>query len=220
MAFRSAAYASLLVLAAACASAPATQGTPTTVPNTEAIPEAPATADAPKPSGPVWQSTPLGLRHTGTGLTCAPQIFDFVFTGEKTYPGLPEGQDVSCSYGAGEGGAVTVYLTNFGRAVSPGAHLKGTETSISNIFTRADPLPPPRRPDGEPVAASGSAFAIDAVSPVRPEVPVQTVVWIETIGAWHVKIRATYEADRARAVAALSGYLIDEARASLSTPPA
>jgi len=153
---------------------------------------------------PIWQlaQNGAGLEHTASGFICPATSGTFKMLGEEIYPGLTHGNDVACIYEAAEGGAVKLHLTNFGRDVSPSAHLKGVATSISDTYNTSGQTQVPRTEDG-PQYAHATAFRLRVVSELRPDVPVHTAVWIEQAVSWHVKVRATYEADRADAVAAL-----------------
>ena len=50
----------------------------------------------------------------------------------------------------------------------------------------------------------------------NPEDTVASAVWVDEIGAWNVKARATYESGRADAVAAAVGILFQRARLTIS----
>jgi len=138
-------------------------------------------------------------------------------TAEESFNGLGHGKDVACVYEAVEGGAVKLHLTDFGRTVSPAAHLKGVKTTIKDTFKVTGTAPVPALPDTLPIN-NAAAFRLAAKSELRPDVPVHTGVWVEQIGAWHVKIRATYEADRISAIAGLVDMLYANARKTILQP--
>ena len=209
--------AAALVGVTACASTPDPAPEAPPEPDVADI-EAVTTPKAPPLDRPIWQPVDAGLQHIESGMVCPPAIAGFLFTEPQTYPGLPKGKDVSCSFGAAEGGAITIHLTDFGRAVSPEAHLKGAQTKIEEIFRVTEAAPPPRRPDGSALALSAASYRIDAVSPVRPGVPVDTTVWIERIGPWHLKARATYEIDRTEAIVAATDALFRSIKSDLAAP--
>lgn len=195
-----------LSLLAACAS---TQQTAPAAP----VPVSAAEPDAPPPR--VWTLVEDGLQHVASGFICPASVGDFALTGEESYDALPRSRDVACIYDAPTGGAVKFHLTDFGRTVSPAAHLKGTATTIADTYTITEPRPVPARPESPVRTPYAAAWQIAAVSDLRPDIPVETAVWISAIGPWHVKARATYEADRAPAIAALIDALYTRAEASL-----
>lgn len=165
---------------------------------------------------PVWTLTEdeTGLKHLISGYTC-PAVFDtFQMIDDEIYPGLGYGNDVACVYGSPAGGAVKLHVTNFGRDVSLSAHLKGVETSIAEAHRVIQTLPTPHQAEGQ-VIQQASAFHIEAVSDLRPDIPVHTAVWIDRFGPWHVKVRATYEADQTEPVSRLVNRLFEQARADL-----
>lgn len=175
-----------------------------------------APEQAAPPAPLVWEMTPdkQGLRHVPSGYICPSIIGGFTMTGEESFPGLKPGNDVSCVYEAPDGGAVKLHLTNFGRSVSTAAHLKSVQTIIRDTFQVQGTSPLPYIPDA-PSRIEAFALKIGAISNLRPDVPVHTAVWIEDFAPWHVKVRATYEADRADAVGALVKALFAKARETI-----
>ncbi|MEL6323337.1 MAG: hypothetical protein AAFQ84_03800 [Pseudomonadota bacterium] len=202
----------------ACASSPVSGPAPPPDSDEPLARPAPDVSDAPLPATDIWETTPEGLRHRASGFICASTVSDFAFTVEEVYPGLPAGQDVSCAYGAIDGGAITFHLTAFARPVSVDAHLKAVTTRVSDLFRRTAPASVPLSPNGEPITETSAALRTDSASARRPGTPVDTAVWIETIGAWHVKARATYEIDRAEMTAAAVYELFEQARDHLAPP--
>ena len=173
----------------------------------------------PEANSLVWRLAEDGLQHVASGYICPASVGDFALTGEESYDALPRSRDVACIYDAPTGGAVKFHLTDFGRAVSPAAHLKGTATTIAETYTITEDRPVPATPESLAITPHAAAWQIGAVSDLRPDVPVETAVWISVIGPWHIKARATYEADRAPAIAALIDTLYGHAGTSI-TPDA
>ena len=172
------------------------------------------------PTDPIWQLSEddNGLRHLKSGYVCPAQIGDFQMRGEDAFPGLGPGQDVACIYWSPKGGSIKLHLTDFGREVSASAHLKGVTTTISDSHRAVKEIPAPTIPDTL-IAQNTVAFEIPLISKLRPEVPMQTAVWIDTFNRWHLKIRATYEADRAPAIASAAQALYARAPQTI-TPTA
>lgn len=169
---------------------------------------------------PIWQLVDGGLQHLASGFICLANVGDFSLSGDETYPGLPPGKDVACIYDGEAGGAVKLHLTDFGRAVSPSAHMKGTTTTISDTYSVTGPAPVPLL-DGQahPAESEARSFRLAAKSELRPDVPVDTAIWIRQIGPWHIKARATYETDRSDAVATLIDALYKSAQDNIAPPP-
>ena len=153
-------------------------------------------------TAPVWQLQDAHLQHIASGYQCPAEASGFQMTDDEIYPGLGHGNDVACVYVSPEGGAVKLHLTNFGRDVSAAAHFKGVATSIADTYSVTRPAPVPTVPGASAIRQAG-AYQIKAVSDRRPDVPVHTAIWIERVGPWHIKARATYEADQASAIASL-----------------
>lgn len=196
----------LVLAACAVAPAPDPQGIDAAAANLPANPDTPA---------PVWQDDPAGSLHVLSGLLCRPNLHSFAFTRRDSYPGRPEGEDVSCTYQAAEGGVITLHLTDFGRAVPVDAHLKGTARRIQETYRRSQMVTPPPVDWPDTVSA---AFRIDAISTLRPGVAMETAVWIKRAGRWHIKARATYEADRRGQVAAAVLALMSRAEGDIAGP--
>ena len=185
----------------------------------QAAPVQTATQTPAPPTEPVWQLTEdgRGLQHLTSGYICPAQIGDFQILGEDTFPGLGHGRDVACLYSAPQGGSIKLHLTDFGRDVSSSAHLKGVITTITDNNRDANEIPAPA-PTGAPITQNAVAFQIPAVSKLRPGVPMHTAVWIEQFDHWHLKIRATYEADRAGAIGAAADALHARAGQTILPP--
>ena len=168
---------------------------------------------------PIWQLTgdTRGLQHLTSGYICPAQIGDFQMLGEEAFPGLGHGRDVACIYAATQGGSIKLHLTDFGRDVSPSAHLKGVVTTIADNNRATREIPAPATTE-RPVTQNSVAFQIPAVSKLRPEVPMQTAVWIEQFDVWHLKIRATYEADRTEAIATATEAFYARAKETILPP--
>ena len=179
------------------------------------------TTEAPAPPAePVWQLTEdgRGLQHLTSGYVCPAQIGDFQMLGEEAFPGLGHGRDVACLYSAAQGGAIKLHLTDFGRDVSASAHLKGVVTTIADGARTAKEVATPTSTQEEQITQSAVAFQIPAISELRPDVPMHTAVWIEQFDRWHLKIRATYEADRAGAIGAAADALYARADETIIPP--
>ena len=185
--------------------------TPPPVTNPDAEPPA-------EPPAPVWQPSAdqTALEHIASGFLCPREQDGFLLTGEETFAGLGEGKDVACLFRAAEGGEVKLHFTDFGRDVSASAHLKGVQTSITDTNTILGNLPPP--PLGTGTNTEAAAYHIRATSALRPDIPVHTAVWITRIGPWHVKARATYEADRSAQTGQFVSHLLTTARDTISAP--
>lgn len=176
----------------------------------EAVSEIAPAVSAPSAS-PIWQerSDKAGLEHLASGFICPFRSDDFVMTGQESFAGLGEGNDVACVYEAA-GREVKVHLTHFGRVVSPFAHLKGVETNITEVYPVASNITIPSVSGGRSFTHA-AAFELRDFSAARPDVALATSVWIEVVANWHVKIRATYESDRDASIAALVTTLYAEA---------
>lgn len=183
--------------------------------------ESKASAQAPEAetTRPAWVLSGEELHHLASGYKCAAQISGFNLRGEETYPGLGHGNDVACIYSATDGGLVKLHITNFNRDVSAAAHLKGVETNITDTYAVTNKARIALAPSTSAVARHASAFKIKAVSDLRPDIPVHTAVWISRFGPWHVKARATYEADRAHTVAGLVDKLFARASETIRPTP-
>ena len=184
-----------------------------------AKPDAAADAEPPaEPPAPVWQPSAdqTALEHIASGFLCPREQDGFLLTGEETFAGLGEGKDVACLFRAAEGGEVKLHLTDFGRDVPASAHLKGVQTSITDTNTLLGNVPPPPLSAG--LDTEAAAYHIRATSALRPEIPGHTAVWITRIGPWHVKARATYEADRSAQIGQFVSHLLTAARDTISAP--
>jgi len=158
-----------------------------------------------------WLETDTGLQHIESGVTCPDFAGDFSFSGQVDFRGQGESRDVACNYIAEAGGAIRLHITQFARAVSTDAYLKGSLESVKTRYraTAAAPLP-------VQVTETAEALRTDARSARRPDIPVDTAIWIEQLGVWHIKLRATYEIDRADAVADAVSSLFGSVRTDLS----
>ncbi len=190
------------------------------MPEPSIVPQDDTPPIAPEADAPIWQilADGSGQKHLASGFICPAEQGSFRLTREEAFAGLGRGNDVSCIYWASEGGVVRLHLTRFGRDVSPSAHLKGVRTQISDTQKIIMPAPLP------PLSANTAidhtaAYQIATQSALRPDVPVHTAVWIRQTGAWHVKARATYEADRAVQVGALVSALFISAERDISRTP-
>ena len=182
-------------------------------------PETEAQEAPTEPGAPIWQATAdgAGLQHLASGFVCPAEYEAFLLTGDEIFPGLGHGHDVACIFRAAEGGIVRLHLTNFGRDVPASAHLKGVQTQIAQaeqILANA-PLPPLT---GDAVPDNSAAYQIAARSALRPDIPVNTAVWIKPVGKWHVKARATYEADRSVQIGRLVSGLLAAAARDIDQP--
>ena len=167
----------------------------------------------PGPSTPIWQDAPdgLGRQHVASGYICPAETDSFSLMDVESFPGLGRGNDVACVYSAPEGGNVKLHLTHFGREVSPSAHLKGVQTSLTESNTIVGDAAPPALEEGA-VAPNAAAYQIAAKSALRPDIPIHTAVWIQQVNGWHIKARATYEADRQSQIGQLVGSLMNPAQ--------
>ncbi|MEM9670451.1 MAG: hypothetical protein AAF950_16135 [Pseudomonadota bacterium] len=210
-------YVCILALTA-CASTPppepASPAVPEAVP-TDAAPTEPAASETPA----IWRDTTTGLQHINSGVTCPLATGDFDFTGEVIFPGQGAGKDVACNYIAEAGGAIRLHITKFPRAISTDAYLKGSLETIRDRYRSTAPVAPPPDPEGAPITEVNAALRTDSRSAKRPDIPVDTALWIEEIGGWHIKLRATYEVDRKDAVGAAASILFRVVRSDLATPP-
>ncbi|MEO0881456.1 MAG: hypothetical protein AAFY34_01875 [Pseudomonadota bacterium] len=167
-------------------------------------------------SDPLWQPADTGLLHIESGVTCPSIVADFAFTGEVAFPGQGPGRDVACNYIAETGGAIRLHITRFARTVSTDAYLKGSLETIKARYRQTVAINPPSSTPGRPITPSAAALRTDALSANRPGTPVDTALWIEQVGDWHIKIRATYEIDRTAAAATAVSTLFSAVRADLS----
>lgn len=208
---------SLSVFLVACAAVP--QAVKPPLGDIADSPQSQESAPPVAPVPPLWQlsASGEGLQHIASGYICRGQIDDFVMIGDEAYPGLGHGNDVACVYASSEGMSVKLHLTNFGRMVSPSAHLKGAKTSIADAYSLASEADVPPMLDA-PDIAYAAAFRLATPSKLRPDVPVHTAVWIEQIGPWHIKARATYEADRAQTISTVITALYASAYTNLENP--
>lgn len=195
-----------LFLATACASAP-----PPPPPPPPAAPTSTAEIDR----SLVWTETRGGPRHIASGFICPPSLGTFRFTEETIYPGSRPGFDVSCGYVAEAGGAITFYLTSFERPLKSELYLSTSVRAIEESLPVTGPVAAPALPNGDPITPWAAAFLVDLAAQKNPEESVASAVWIEEIGAWHVKARATYEDSRSDAVAAAVGILFQRARLTI-----
>lgn len=113
-----------------------------------------------------------------------------------------------------------LHLTNFGRSVPASAHLKGVRTQIAEIeqILADAPLPPLT---SDAVADNWAAYQIAETTALRrtTPIPVHTAVWIKRVGKWHIKVRATYEADRRVQTGELVSVLLAAAERDIDQPP-
>lgn len=152
-----------------------------------------------------------GLEHLASGYVCATAIDNFSLIGDEAFRGLGRGNDVACIYDSPQGANVKLHLTNFGRSVSPAAHLKGVEVNLIETGKIAGETALPSTLNTSEVQ-NAAAFTM-----TNPEAgpPLQTAVWIEKIGEWHVKARATYPSDQSEDVGSFVSILISTAHASI-----
>ncbi|MEM7004974.1 MAG: hypothetical protein AAF498_03765 [Pseudomonadota bacterium] len=178
--------------------------------------ETPSPPEEPSPTTAEWQATDKGLLHTDSGITCPGAVADFTFTGEVSFPGQGPSKDVACNYIADSGGAIRLHMTRFARTVTTEAYLKGSLETVKARYRQSVPIAPPAPAPDRPITLAAAALRTDAVSANRPGTPVDTALWIEQIGGWHIKVRATYETDRTDTVATAVGALFGSVRADLT----
>ncbi|MEO1406272.1 MAG: hypothetical protein AAFV54_07240 [Pseudomonadota bacterium] len=196
---------------AACAGTPSAQS-PEAL-SAEQTASEPVETDA---SSSEWQDTDTGLLHVESGVTCPSFVGDFTFTGEVSFSGQGESKDVACNYIAEAGGAIRLHITRFARAVTTDAYLKGSLETVRDRYRQSADIPAPRTGEDREITTAAAALRTDAVSANRPGTPVDTALWIEQLGGWHIKVRATYETDRTSAVAEAVSTLFGSVRADLS----
>lgn len=153
----------------------------------------------------IWHTDTGSVRHVVSGAVCPDSLSGFLREDETSYPGLPRGFDVACVYRSDEGAELKLHLTHFGRDVSLDAHIKGVDGTIVESYPVLGRVEPPTDVFGQLIASRRSGFRLRATAEGAPTG--NTITWLEDIGGWHVKIRATFdEADR-RAVGAIAGEL-------------
>ncbi|MEO9969932.1 MAG: hypothetical protein ABJG15_08920 [Hyphomonadaceae bacterium] len=161
----------------------------------------------------IWRITDdrKGLEHLASGYVCATAIDSFSLTGDEAFRGLGRGNDVACLYDSPQGANVKLHLTNFGRSVSPAAHLKGVEANLTETGRIADETVLPSTLNADAIQ-NAAAFTM-----TNPDVgpPLHTAVWIEKIGEWHIKARATYAPDQSEDVGRFVSVLISTAYTSI-----
>ena len=187
---------------------------------TVALPPEPAEKreDTPsEPASPIWRAASDGTsrQHIASGYICPARTNGFVLMDVETFPGLGRGNDVACVYSATEGGNAKLHLTHFGREVRPSAHLKGVQTSLTEGQNIIGQAPLPILKNGAAIETA-AAYQIAATSALRPDVPIHTAVWIQQVNGWHIKVRATYEADREVEIGQLVGTLMGAAESVIS----
>lgn len=202
-----------VVVLAACTATPLPSGEASSAEQATDTPEVAIPA-----ASTFWAATPDGHVHIASGIPCPHELGAFTFTGAQDYPGIPNGEDVSCAYDSTEGGSLTLHITDFARKISPEAHLKSSATQIEQIFRQATPSPGPVLPNGQPLTRHAATYSISAPAADPSQAPTFTSVWIERIPPWHIKIRATYEADRAPAITTAASTLLNDARDALEPP--
>ena len=166
----------------------------------------------PVPDMPVWAQTEFGLQHIASGFVCPPQAAGFKRIGQDVFDGLGSGNDVACVYESQNRTRIRLHLTNFNRAVSPAAHLKGVETALKDAGAE-----PAALPKSNLRRTHATAFNVTAPHGIHAAKHTRTAVWIQTYGPWHVKARAFYAPELANEVPAPIERLFARARETLAS---
>ena len=198
--------ATALLFATACASAPP--------PPPVHAPDVPtSTTDIDRSL--VWQQTRGGLRHTASGFICPPSLGQFRFTEETIFPGARLGLDVACGYSSEAGGVITFYLTSFERPLDLGVYLGTSTRAIEEALPVTGEAEIPTLLNGDPITSWAAAYSVNINANNGSDEPIDSAVWVEQVGAWHIKARATYPASQKTEIATAVTALVQRARLSI-----
>ena len=198
----------MILAAAACASAPR-PAQPAAIPD---IADVPVYA---VPSGSVWRDEGFGARHVASGISCPHRVGEFALIELRDNASAAIARDVVCGYGSVLGDYVAFHITQFDRLIDPQRYLDVSIAAIESTTDLTGDAPLPARSDGVPLAPRGAAFRTALRAQAKTDEAVHTALWVDAIGGWQIKLRATYAPSQAPLVAETVNELFLAAKTAL-----